>query len=227
MYPAVRWSIGVPAPGPSWRGGTVDVPADLAELPVRGRSREENPISGKGKTPRRYGRLGKHRGVLEARRLVIQKHCVELRVMGLSQSAIAEQLFKDKLTPRKFDGAYVSRMLAAALDQVVVPGAEKLKKLELQRLDDMINGHYGNAVNGDVGATHAVLACVDRRMRLLGIGQETKVSTQQLGADGKPVDPIRPVIDLTITRSTPDAHGVNGRVIDAPPQLLAKSEPQS
>ena len=118
-------------------------------------------------------------------------------------------------------------MLAAALDQVVVPGAEKLKKLELQRLDDMINGHYGNAVNGDVGATHAVLACVDRRMRLLGIGQETKVSTHQLGADGKPVDPIRPVINLTITRSTPDAHGVNGRVIDAPPQLLAKSEPQS
>ena len=57
-----------------------------------------------------------------------------------------------------------------------------------------------------------------RRTRLLGIGL-TKVSSQTLGADGKPIDPIRPVINLTIARSTPDAHGVNGRVIDAPPQL--------
>jgi len=154
--------------------------------------------------------------------MVLQQKCLELRVQGLSERAIAEQLVKDKVVG-SIRKSYVHQLLTAALDQVVVPEAEKLKKLELERLDNVINGHYGNAVNGDVAATHALLACIDRRTRLLGIGL-TKVSSQTLGADGKPIDPIRPVINLTIARSTPDAHGVNGRVIDAPPELLAKPE---
>ena len=101
-----------------------------------------------------------------------------------------------------------------------MPEAEKLKKLELERLDNVINGHYGNAVNGDVAATHALLACIDRRTRLLGIGQEQKVSSRTLGADGKPVDPIRPVINLTIARPAVEANGTDGELIDQSAQPL-------
>ena len=36
-----------------------------------------------------------------------------------------------------------------------------------------INGHYEGAISGDVGATHAILACIDRRNRLLGIAIES------------------------------------------------------
>jgi hypothetical protein len=143
--------------------------------------------------------MGKRHCVAEARRLVLQQRCLELRLQGLSERAIAEQLVKEKVVAR-ISRQYVNQLLVRALDRIVVPEAARLKKLELERLDSIINGHYGNAINGDVGATHAVLACIDRRSRLLGIGQETKVSSQTLGADGKPVDPIRPVINLTIAR---------------------------
>ena len=176
-----------------------------------------------GKAPsgkRRRGPLGQRFGVAEARRKVLQQKIIELRVQGLSTRAIAEELFEKKVTPKKLDSSDISRLLTQALDQIVVPEAEKLKKLELQRLDDIINGHYGNAVNGDVGATHAVLACIDRRTRLLGIGQETKVSSQTLGADGKPVDPIRPVINLTIARPAVEANGADGKLIDQSAQPL-------
>jgi hypothetical protein len=190
--------------------------------------------SPKGKAPRRNqrrGGYGKRQCVLEARRMVLQQKCLELRVQGLSERAIAEQLVKDKVVG-SIRKSYVHQLLTAALDQVVVPEAEKLKKLELERLDNVINGHYGNAVNGDVAATQALLACVDRRTRLLGIGQETKVSSQTLGADGKPIDPIRPVINLTIARpalasASPAGHGGNSTVIDAPLPLLPIVKPGS
>jgi hypothetical protein len=174
-----------------------------------------NAPSGK----RRRGGFGKRDCVAEARRMVLQQKCLELRVQGLTERCIAEQLVKDKVVA-KISRGYVNQLLLQALDQIVVPEAEKLKKLELQRLDAVINGHYGNAVNGDVGATHAVLACIDRRTRLLGIGQEHKVSSQTLGADGKPVDPIRPVINLTIARPAVEANGANGKLIDQSAQPL-------
>src|SRR6516162_9789305 len=180
-------------------------------------SRPRPPAGANG--DRRRGRLGSHRAIARARKMVLQRRVLELRVQGLTERAIAEQLVEEKVVV-KISRQYVTELLAEALDQVVVPEAEKLKKLELQRLDDIINGHYGNAVNGDVGATHAVLACIDRRTRLLGIGQEHKVSSQTLGADGKPVDPIRPVINLTIARPAVEANGANGKLIDQSAQPL-------
>ena len=136
---------------------------------------------GKARGKARRGPIGKRDGVAEARRKVLQQKIIELRVQGLSTRAIAEELLEKKVTPKKLDSSDISRLLTQALDQVVVPEAEKLKKLELERLDNVINGHYGNAVNGDVAATHALLACIDRRTRLLGIGQEQKVSSRTLG----------------------------------------------
>ena len=160
---------------------------------------------------KRRGPHGKRDLVLLARKAVISKRILQLRIQGLSERDIATQLVEEKIV-EKISGARINALLTEALDGILVPEAEKLKKMELQRLDDIINGHYGNAVNGDVGATHAVLACIDRRNRLLGIGQETKVSTQQLGADGKPVDPvIRPVINLTIAQVAPAQPMVNGK----------------
>jgi hypothetical protein len=157
--------------------------------------------------------------VAEARRLVLQQKCLELRLQGLSERAIAEQLVKDRVVA-KISRGYVNQLLVRALDRIVVPEAERFKKLELERLDGIINGHYGNAINGDVAATHALLACIDRRTRLLGIGREQKVSSQTLGADGNPVDPIRPVINLTIARPAVEVNGANGKLIDQSAQPL-------
>ena len=59
----------------------------------------------------------------------------------------------------------------------------------------------------------------------LRIGQEHKVSTRALGADGKQVDPIRPVINLTIARPAVDANGANGKLIDSAAPLLPVAKP--
>ena len=175
---------------------------------------------------KRGGPAGKNDYVREARRKVLQQKCLELRIQGFSLSAIAAELFAKQVTPKKLATSTIGELITDALDQVVVPEAEKLKKLELERLDNIINGHYGNAVNGDVAATHALLACVDRRCRLLGIGQEHKVSSQTLGADGKPVGPIRPVINLTIARPAVEADGANGKLIESTTQLLPLARPE-
>ena len=101
--------------------------------------------------------------IAAARKILLQKECLRLRVQGLSERQIAERI-KEKgvegiIDPvEKISGSYVNQLLTEALDGILVPDAERLKKLELTRLDSIINGHYGNAINGDVGATHAVLA---------------------------------------------------------------------
>ena len=156
------------------------------------------------RTTRSTGKRAKNEITAAARRAVLTHEILQLRIQGLSTRAIADELVKagkiEKITSQR-----VSDLLTEALDQINVPEAEKLKKMELERLDNIINGHYKNATEGDVGATHAVLACIDRRNRLLGIGIESKVTNQTLGADGKPIDPIRPVINLTITQGTEPA----------------------
>jgi hypothetical protein len=133
--------------------------------------------------------------VQHARRAVIMAKILELRVQGLSERDIAKDLgFKIE----HFSSARVNELLYMALDDIVLPEAERLKRLELARLDQIINGHFEGATTGDVGATHALLACVDRRNRLLGIGADQRV--QQLDKDGKAADPARPIINLTIAR---------------------------
>jgi len=158
------------------------------------------PRSLREKARKADGRQSKsYQKIAEVRRLKLQERILELRIQGLSEKTIAEQVVKEGIV-EKCGRDRVSTLLIEALDKITIPEAEKLKRLELERLDNIINGHYENATNGDVGATHAVLACIDRRNRLLGIGIESKVTSQTLGADGKPIDPIRPVINLTITR---------------------------
>ena len=134
------------------------------------------------------------------RRKILTQRILQLRVKGLSGRKISEKLVEEKLQA-KIDHKEVHKLLIAALDEIQLPEADKLKRLELERLDEIISGHFEKAKGGDVGAVHAVLACVDRRNRLLGIGQEQKITSQTVGADGKPVDPvIRPIINLTIAR---------------------------
>jgi len=156
----------------------------------------------------RGGKHGTKQAANELKKAVITKRILELRIMGLSNAAISEQLVVENGTEGemvfgivpKITKWRVHELLTEALDGINIPEAEHLKRLELERLDKIINGHFENACNGDVASTHAALACIDRRNRLLGIGQEQKITTTTLGADGKAVDPIRPVINLTIAR---------------------------
>jgi len=156
------------------------------------------------RTTRSTGKRAKNEITAAARRAVLTHEILQLRIQGLSNRAIAEELIRVGKVA-KITHVKVNELLMEALDQINMPEADRLKRMELERLDNIINGHYKNATEGDVGATHAVLACIDRRNRLLGIGQETKVTSQTLGADGKPIDPVRPIINLTITQATEPA----------------------
>src|SRR5215472_4874524 len=166
----------------------------MAKARIRGRPRKLTRELQHPKTMQRQA-------VARALDGVLTERILKLRINGLSEREIAKHIVEEEKLVPKLTQQRVNKLLMEALDGIAVPEAEKLKKMELQRLDDIIGGHYANACAGDVGATHAVLACIDRRNRLLGIGQEKVTQTQTLGADGKPIDPIRPVINLTITRN--------------------------
>jgi hypothetical protein len=118
------------------------------------------------KQPRKRTGRNQRQAVQHARRAVLMAKILSLRVQGLPEREIAKYLVengeKDKDLGWKiehFSSARVNELLYMALDDIVLPEAEKLKRLELARLDQIINGHFEGATTGDVGATHALLAC--------------------------------------------------------------------
>ena len=68
--------------------------------------------------------------IAAARKLLLQKECLRLRVQGLSERQIAERI-KEKgvegiIDPvEKISGSYVNQLLTEALDGILVPDAER------------------------------------------------------------------------------------------------------
>src|SRR5262249_19012216 len=91
---------------------------------------------------------GAHRNqkqaVQKARQLVLTQRILQLRVKGKSERDIAAQLVEEQLA-EKMDRGQVHQLLLKALDEIQLPEVDQLKRLELERLDEIIAGHFDKA----------------------------------------------------------------------------------
>jgi transcriptional regulator len=89
-----------------------------------------------------------------------RKKALELRLSGLNQTQIAEQMGLHKSTI----SAYIQDALAA----VTREKAEEYLELEQQRLDAMWAGIWNDATHGDTWKIDRALAIMDQRAKLTG-----------------------------------------------------------
>jgi hypothetical protein len=87
---------------------------------------------------------------------------LQLRSQGLNYARIGEQM---KLSPTR-----VNRMVLTAMDRLVpIEDAERVRVLELARLDELQAGIWEAAAGGDLAAIQTYLKVADQRGRLLGL----------------------------------------------------------
>jgi hypothetical protein len=83
-----------------------------------------------------------------------------------------------------------------ALRDMLWEDADKVRTLELARLDAMLAGMWPGAIAGDGHAVDACLKLMDRRARYLGLDAPVKIT--KTDADGRPVPDELRVIRVEI-----------------------------
>jgi len=103
------------------------------------------------------------------------RQALALRRQGKSVWDIAEEL--------KISEGEVGRSLRFASDVVIklldTGNRAELLALEVMRLDELQVGHWAAAVSGDVRAAQIVLACIDKRSRLLGLDSTAGIDARR------------------------------------------------
>lgn len=101
-----------------------------------------------------------------------QARCLELRRRGLSYREIAR-----RCEYRGPSGAH--KAVTSALSKTLRECSEDVRQLELERLDAMLAGLWDKATRGDVRSVSAVLRVMDRRAKLLGLDQPTRLAVTE------------------------------------------------
>lgn len=102
-----------------------------------------------------------------------QRRIVNLFLAGARPDEIAHAM--------KLSVETVYRERRAALERIAPlrdQAQEELREVELQRLDRLQRAHWQNAIDGQVGASKIVLACIDRRAKMLGLDAPVKVDAR-------------------------------------------------
>lgn len=99
-----------------------------------------------------------------------QKKCYDLRLSGHSIRAIAEQLGVSRQT--------VQNRLDAECAAQVTPGAEAVRKMELDRLDKWMLALETRILDGDTNAIATAIKVADRRAKYLGLDAPTQIDAQ-------------------------------------------------
>lgn len=107
--------------------------------------------------------------------------CMELRIEGHSLRAIAAKVGLSK------DG--VAKAIERELADLTHEPAERLKVVELERMDAMIAGLWPKAKKGDVASIQAALGVMQRRAKLLGLDAPVKTvnDNKHSGGEGAPI----------------------------------------
>ncbi|WP_341267048.1 hypothetical protein [Gordonia malaquae] len=150
---------------------------------------------------------------------------LNLRRDGLPYREIAARLnYADESGARKA----VSRLL----DRVEAEGVAELRRLESERLDALMAGHWSAAIAGDTDAARIVLGVIDRRTKLLGLNAPTAVSVgvepvserEFAEAAVELIASLRPDMAAALTDTLP---GIHGAARSATPEGEETSEPVS
>jgi predicted transcriptional regulator len=87
---------------------------------------------------------------------------IEMRKRGMSYKRIAEELGYSSATA-------VSSTINKALRELPQEGASNLRKIELERLDQLLDAMWDKAMKGDGWAVDRCLKIMERRAKLMGI----------------------------------------------------------
>ena len=121
---------------------------------------------------------------------------LELRMEGKTFAAIAKEAGYN--SPQAAHDA-----VKRALDATLREPADRLRALELERLDVLWQIQYLNAQAGDVQAMGACMKIMERRGKLLGL--DAAVKAEVTGADGQPLAVAPPVLNIVIDGDRKDA----------------------
>ncbi len=86
--------------------------------------------------------------------------------------------FRDIAKEMKCSVSTAHTLVAEALDHargVMDESAEKLRQLELERVDELYDANYERAMAGSKDAAEICLKCIEKRSKLLGIDAPAKV----------------------------------------------------
>jgi hypothetical protein len=100
---------------------------------------------------------------------VRRKEAVDLRVEGKTYREIAQEL---GVTPTRARQLVAEAL--AALQGETAESAEELRRLELDRLDQLQSGLWEEAAGGNLKAVGAALKIMERRARLVGLDAPTR-----------------------------------------------------
>ncbi len=105
-----------------------------------------------------------------------ERQALQLRKAGATYEAIAKALgYADKTGAR----ACVQR----ALKETIQEPADELRRLECERLDELLKALWPAALNGHTRSVEIALGVMDRRARLLGLDAATRKIVEVITED--------------------------------------------
>lgn len=123
-----------------------------------------------------------------------QRQALEYRKMGATYEQIAQAVGF-----RSPQAAFAA--IKAALTKMLREPTEKVRELELARLDQMMMVPYQRAVAGDLNAIATVLALMNRRAALLGVDLGRASGPPGPGADTPPA--VTALIEVAFVSPAP------------------------
>jgi hypothetical protein len=96
----------------------------------------------------------------------------EAEVLNLRRTGMSFTVIARRLGYSSSSGAY--NAFKRAMDRITQEPAEELRRLELERLDEMFEALWPNVKKGRGYAVEKALMIMDRRARLLGLDAPTK-----------------------------------------------------
>jgi hypothetical protein len=175
------------------------------------------------RTPKKKGRKSTPKNSTTSPRSIRKAErkakALELRIIGYSYATIGKEM--------KMDPAEVFRLVDEALTEMVQEPADRLRQIELTRLDEMQASAFPQACEGIEGAQNQVLRLMERRARYVQVeiaplGRESNgVHVQVNGGNG--VMALNAPPSLTIEFVQPGAPALpapaeaSGKVIEHEP----------
>jgi hypothetical protein len=98
--------------------------------------------------------------------------CLELRIAGYSFRRVAEEMTR-RGTPMGTTTAF--RRVEWALQQILTPGVEELRRMEGERLDVAMRALLPGLEDGNVQAVQAWIKLSESRRRLFGLDAPVKI----------------------------------------------------
>lgn len=100
-----------------------------------------------------------------------RQQAFEMRKKGLPYAEIGKALGISMQAAHRHVTTYLQ-----ALENKTQEDAREIIRLDMERLDDMLQGLYPDAINGNSAAVDRVLRIMERRAKLLGLDKPAKVA---------------------------------------------------